>query len=122
MSRSSREVAIDVGLRPEKLQEPYSESMFLPLAGSLDPWRLVFCGLLTDVELNDVEAENAGRSEQEKRVACLRKWKAKNGTRATYGVLVQAAIDNERVAKAEEMCRSLAEADSKEIVETPVTV
>ena len=111
MSRSSSDVAIDVGLRPEKLDEACSEAMFVSLAGSLDPWRLIFCGLLTDVELNDVEAEN--HSEQEKRVACLRKWKAKNGERATYRVLVQAAVNNERLSKAEEMCRRLAEADSK---------
>ena len=111
MSRSSDDVAIVVGLQPEKLDEACSEAMFLSLAGSLDPWRLIFCGLLTDVELSDVEAEN--RLEQEKRVACLRRWKAKNGARATYRVLVQAAVDNERVSKAEEMCRRLAEAESK---------
>ena len=111
MSRSISDVAMDVGLRPEKLDEPFSEAMFVSLAGSLDPWRLIFCNLLTDVELNDVEEEN--HTGQERRVACLRKWKAKNGVRATYRVLIQAAVDNERVSQAEEMCRRLAEADSK---------
>ena len=113
MSRSSHDVAIDVGLRPEKLDEACSEAMFVSLAGSLDPWRLIFIGpgLLTDVEVNDVES--VARPEQEMIVACLRKWRAKIGAKATYRVLVQAALDNDRASKAEEMCRCLADTDSK---------
>ena len=56
--RSCRDVATDIGLQPKLLDQPCSKSMFRSIAGCLDPWRLIFFDLLTDVELNDVNTEN----------------------------------------------------------------
>ena len=49
--------------------------------------------LLGDKDLEDVEAENIGRSEQEERLASLRKWKASCGNDATYAALMNAMVE-----------------------------
>ena len=104
---SSAEIAERIGLQPATLDTPIKESAFLSLASFVDPWRLVFYDLLTPTDVSDVDAENVGRSEQEKRVACLRKWKSGYGADATYRVIVQSALNCGEVDNAEGICRQL---------------
>ena len=85
-SSSVLEIAERVGLRPDTLDTPVEESAFLSLADFIDPWRLVFSELLPSIDISDIDAENFGQLEQEKRVACLRKWKSRVDVKATYRV------------------------------------
>ena len=105
VSNSALEIAGRVGLRPGTLDTPVKESAFLSLANFVDPWRLVFFDLLAPTDISDVDAEN--RSEQEKRVACLRKWKSRNGAEATYRVIVQSVVKCGHVDSAEAICKQL---------------
>ena len=107
VASSALEIAGRVGLQPATLDTPVKESAFLSLASFVDPWRLVFFELLAPTDVSDIDAENVGRSEQEKRVACLRKWKSRYGAEATYRVIVQSALKCERVDNAEGICRQL---------------
>ena len=72
----------------------------------------MFSELLTELDLSDIEAENRGRSEQEKRIACLRKWKTRNGSRAKYADLVGSALKGGMLSNAEAICRTLLGNDS----------
>ena len=47
-------------------------------------------------DLEDVEAKNIGRSEQEERLASLRKWKASCRSDANYAALMSAMVDRGR--------------------------
>ena len=105
VSNSALGIAGRVGLRLETLDTPVTESAFLSLAIFVDPWRLVFHDLLAPTDISDVDAEN--RSEQEKRVACLRKWKSRNGAEATYRVIVQSVVNCGHVDKAEAICKQV---------------
>ena len=107
VASSALEIAGRVGLQPPTLDTPVKESAFLSLASFVDPWRLVFFELLVPTDISDVDAENVGRSEQEKRVACLRKWKSRYGAEATYRVIVQSALKCGQVDNAECICRQL---------------
>lgn len=105
--RRACSIAKNTGLGSEDLKMP-CEDFFLPLlANFVHPWREVFASLLTPIELDDVDSENNGRSEQEKRIAALRKWKARNGHGATYEVLVMALLNIGKVDQAETMCGQL---------------
>ena len=106
---SSQDIASRVGLDTKELDKPCEESLLPSLANFVHPWRLVFSCLLDQIDLDDVESENSGRSEQEKRLACLRKWKLRCGARATCGVIVNALLENGYVENAESMCRHLQE-------------
>ena len=101
------EIAGRVGLRPDTLDTPVEESAFLSLADFVDPWRLVFSELLAPIDISDIDAENIGRLEQEKRVACLRKWKSRVGAKATHRVIVQSLLKCGFVDKAEIVCQQL---------------
>ena len=104
---SSQDVAARVGLDAKELDKPCEESLLPSLANFVHPWRLVFSYLLGQIDLDDVESENSGRSEQEKRLACLRKWKVRCGARATCGVIINALLRNGDVENAEALCRHL---------------
>ena len=100
-------IAKQIGLGSEELNAPCEDSFFPLLASIIHPWREVFASLLTEVDLSDIDVENSGRSEQEKRIAALRKWKARNGQGATYEVLVRALLDIGKVDRAETLCGQL---------------
>ena len=101
-------IAAKVGLGTEELSKPCEDCLFPLLANFVHPWRLVFSSLLNEVDLDDVDQENQSRSEQEKRAAALRKWKARKGREATYGILLTAILDGGKVDQAELLCRLLA--------------
>ena len=106
---SPEDIAARVGLDAKELDKPCEESLLPSLANFVHPWRLIFSYLLGQIDLDDVESENSGRSEQEKRLACLRKWKVRCGARATCGVIVNALLKNGNLEGAEGMCRHLQE-------------
>ena len=101
-------IAAKVGLGAEELSKPCEDCLFPLLANFVHPWRLVFSSLLNEVDLDDIDQENQSRSEQEKRAAALRKWKARKGHGATYGVLLGAILDGGKVDQAELLCQLLA--------------
>lgn len=101
-------IAAKVGLGTEELRKPCDDRLFPLLANFVHPWRLVFSSLLSEVDLDDIDQEKQSRSEQEKRVAALRKWKASKGHEATYGALLGAILDNGKVDQAEMLCQLLA--------------
>ena len=104
---SPEDIAAKVGLRAELLDLSCEENCFVSLSDFVDPWRLVFADLLSSLDLKDIDTENRGASEQEKRVASLRKWKSRNGADATYRVIIQSAIKCGHVDNAEAICRQL---------------
>ena len=87
---------------------PCDDRLFASLANFVHPWRLVFSSLLSEMDLDDIDEENQSRSEQEKRVAALRKWKAREGRKATYAVLLGAILDSGKVDQAEMLCEQVA--------------
>ena len=104
---SPQDVAARIGLDTKELDKPCEESYLPSLAVFVHPHRLVFSRLLSPVDLDDVENENVGRSEEEKRLGCLRKWKTRHGSDATFKVIVQAVLLIGYVDKAEAICRQL---------------
>lgn len=106
-SPSILEIAGRVDLPPKTLDTPVEESTFVTLGNFVDPWRLVFSDLLAPTDISDVDTENACRSEQEKRVACLRKWRSRKGVKATYRVIIQSVIKCGHVDYAEAICQLL---------------
>ena len=99
-------IAAKVGLGADELSKPCEDCLFPLLANHVHSWRLVFSSLLSDIDLDDVDKKN--QSEQEKRVAALRKWKTRNGHGATYGILVKAILNSGRMDQAELLCQLLA--------------
>ena len=101
-------IAAKVGLSAEELSKPCDDRLFPLLANFVHPWRLIFSSLLSEVDLDDIVEENQSRSEQEKRVAALRKWKARKGHEATYGAVLGAILDSGKVDQAELLCEQVA--------------
>ena len=107
---SPDDIAAKIGLQAEMLDLSCEEKSFLALSEFVHPWRLVFTELLPSLDLNDIDAENRGLSEKEKRVACLRKWKSRYGAEATYRVIVQSVLKCGKVNSAEGICQQLLQA------------
>ena len=102
---SPQEIAARVGLDAKELERPCEEGLFPSFANFVHPWRLVFADQLAPVDLDDVDLEC--HSEQEKRLGCLRKWKARRGAGATVGVVIESVLKSGSVDNAESMCRCL---------------
>ena len=69
---------------------------------------MVFAYLLCQTDLDDVDSEQTSRSEQEKRLACLRKWKTRRGDGATFRVVIEAVLYTGNVGGAEALCKIIA--------------
>ena len=100
-------IALRLGLDEKELDKSCDEVLLPCLANFVHPWREVFAYLLAPIDLDDIDSENAGRSEQTKRLASLRKWKVKCGAKATYGVLITSLLKNGDVQNAENICQHL---------------
>ena len=100
---SPQEIAARVGLHAKELEQPFEESLFPYVSDYVHPWRPVFYYLLAPIKLDDIDKEC--HSEQEKRLRCLREWKATNGARATVSSLVDALLRNGIIDNAEAICR-----------------
>ena len=104
------DVATRFGLDSSYLDKPCTEAFFPSFADNVHPWRLVFANLLSQTDLDDVDSEQTGRSEQdsEKRLACLKKWKSRRGNGATFRAVIGAALSSGNVRSAEALCQIIA--------------
>ena len=102
-------IALRLGLDVKEVHKSCDETLLPSLANFVHPWREVFAYLLAPIDLDDIDNENVGRSEQTKRLASLWKWKIKCGARATYGELITSLLKNGDVQNAENICQQLLE-------------
>ena len=110
---SPKTIALRLGLDVKALDKPCDEFLLPFLANFVHPWREVFAYLLAPIDLDDIDSENAGRSEQTKRLASLRKWKVKCGAKAMYGVLIASLLKNGDVHNAENICLQIKTSGNK---------
>ena len=107
MALKPGDIAARVGLDAQLLHLQCDEAGLPYLADFVHPWRENFFYLLAPLDMDDIDSEKTGRSEQEKRVAALLKWKARCGKEATYSALVSALLQNGNVERAEALCQHL---------------
>lgn len=92
----------------------------LSLAIFCDPWQLVGRHLrLTDAQINAIDGDN--RSTDLKRLGALQKWREMFVFKATYRVLVEALIDCGKAQQASEVCKYLAQKESRYLLEVLCT-
>ena len=95
----------EVGVSPDKLEREVSEEHLLSISKFLS-WRRVAPYLkLGEVEEGDIEME--GKSEAEKRLILLRRWKSTFAFKATYKVLINTLLSIPIADQAARMCRLL---------------
>jgi hypothetical protein len=104
---SAEEVANGVDLAADELSKPCDNSIIPSLADCFSQWRVIFGSLLSELDLGDVDRDNT--TQEEKRIAALRKWKARNGGGATYKILVNALLNRGEKCDAESLCTILAD-------------
>ena len=102
------DVAAHFDLDSSHLNKPCTEAFLLSFSDHVNPWRLVFANLLSETDLDDIDSEQTGRSEQEKRLACLRKWKSRRGNGATFRAVIEAVLSTGNVGSAEALCMIIA--------------
>ena len=110
----AKKIARQMGVDAELIDKPCEDVDIPSLVSFIIQRREVFGILLCERDLADVEAENMGCSEQVKRLASLRKWKATCGSDATYAALISALVENGRYDKAEALCERLVSDAAKE--------
>ena len=78
-------------LSDEDCNKPVSKEHFEELSSLCEPWRKLpqYVGLKTTVE-GDLERDF--KTEEEKRVGFIKKWKERNGFDATYKMLIEALL------------------------------
>ena len=104
---SAEEVATVVGLGADELSKPCNGSIIPSLADCFREWRVIFGSLLSELDLDDIDRENT--TEEEKRIAALRKWRDRNGSEATYKILVDTLLNRGERHQAESLCKTLAD-------------
>ena len=102
---SAEEVANGVGLAADELSKPCDNGIIPSLADCFSQWRVIFGSLLSELDLGDVDRENL--TEEEKRIAALRKWRARNGRGATYKVIMDVLLNKGERYQAESLCKIL---------------
>ena len=102
---SAEEVANGVGLAADELSKSCDSNIIPCLADYFSQWRVIFGSLLSELDLGDVDRENT--TEPEKRIAALRTWKARNGSEATYKILVDALLNRGERSDSENLCKIL---------------
>ena len=103
---SAKDLATNFGLTADELLKPCDSKIIASLADCFSKWRVIFSSLLSEIDLGDVDRESS--IEEEKRIAVLRKWKARNGDGATYEILVSALLKQGEKGQAESLCKLLA--------------
>ena len=101
-------VAARFDLDSSHLNKPCTEAFFVSFSDHVHPWRVVFANLLSQRDLDDVDSEQTGCSEQEKRIASLRKWKTRCGNEATFRAVIEAVLSTGNVDSAEALCQIIA--------------
>ena len=100
------ELLKEVGVHPEKLDESISDDYILVIASVLSSWRKVAAHLgLSEIDLDSLEQE--GKSEQEKKLEALLKWKGRYAFKATYKKLIESLLSLAMVDVAEKVCHLL---------------
>ena len=100
------ELLKEVGVCPEKLDESISDDYILVIASVLSSWRKVAAHLgLSEVDLDSLEQE--GKSEQEKKLEALLKWKGRYAFKATYKKLIESLLSLAMVDVTEKVCHLL---------------
>jgi hypothetical protein len=102
---SAEEVANGVGLAADELSKPCDNNIIPSLADCFSQWRVIFGSLLSELDLGDVDRDNT--TEEEKRVAALRKWKTRNSYEATYKTLVDVLLNRGERSEADNLCKIL---------------
>jgi hypothetical protein len=96
------EVLSKVGISEETLDQECSDADLVSISQFLD-WRTVAPHLgLDTTAIADIDCK---RTEPEKRVETLQKWKKKYGFKATYRVLVEKHLETGNADHATEVCR-----------------
>ena len=81
-----------------------SEKLLLKLANFCVNWQLIGRHLnLTEADLAAVDGDN--KTVEEKRIGMLLKWREKFAFNATYKVLIEAFLANERIQTAVDACK-----------------
>ena len=101
-----KDVATKVGLAAEELSKPCHSSIIPSLANCFGQWRVIFGSQLSEVDLDDIDRDKP--TEEERRIAALRKWKARKGCEATYEILVGVLLSKGERDQAESLCKILA--------------
>ena len=102
---SAEDVANEIGLAADELSKPCDNNIIPSLADCFSQWRVIFGSLLSELDLDDIDRNKP--TEEEKRIATLRKWKDRNGSKATYEVLVDALLNRGERYQAENLCRKI---------------
>ena len=100
---SAEEVANGVGLAAVELSKACDGGIIPSLADCFSQWRVI--SLLSKIDVGDVDRDNT--TEEEKRIAALRTWKARNGCEATYKILVDTLLNKGERSDAENLCRKI---------------
>ena len=102
---SAEGVVNQVGLAADELSKPCDSTVIPSLADCFSQWRVIFGSLLSELDLDDIDRDK--HTEEEKRIAALRKWKDRKGCEATYKVLVDALWNRGERYQAENLCRKI---------------
>ena len=90
--------------RLDTLSNECSQTVLRSLADFCEEWRLIGKHLeLTHTEINDIDRDY--RTEKEKRVGMLEKWREKFALKAKYQALVEALLAEGKSTDAIEACK-----------------
>ena len=99
------ELVKEVGISMDKLEQRCTEEHLKSISLFLD-WRGVAPHLgLNEVDIRDIESD--AKSDAEKRLKTLQKWKKVFSIKATYLNLVKVLLDNRNSDDAEKVCKLL---------------
>ena len=102
---SAEQVANRVGLAADELSKPCNGNIIPSLADCFSQWRVIFGSLLSELDLGDIDRNKP--TEEEKRIAALRKWRDMNGSEANYKILVDALLNRGERYQAENLCQKI---------------
>ena len=102
---SAEDVAYGIGLAAGELSKPCDSNIIPSLADCFREWEVIFGSLLSEIDVDDVKEENT--TGVKKRIAALRKWRARNGSEATYKILVDALLNRGEQYQAENLCHKI---------------
>ena len=107
------DVAARAGIGLDALANECSQTVLRSLADFCEDWRLIGKRLeLTHTDVNDIDRDY--RTEKEKRVGMLEKWREKFAFKAKYQTLVEALLAEGKSTDAIEACRVIGAAATGE--------
>ena len=107
---SIEEAADNASVGLDILSKVCSDAVSLDLANFCVQWKSIGMRVgLTEGDLTAVDGDN--RTEEEKRIGMLKKWKSKFAFKATYRALIEALLAAGRSAEAIEACKVIKAAE-----------